>query len=143
MRATQQLAMQLGRQPTLEELEKETGLNPEKIEKVRDISAETPFSLDRPVGDDDGRKFVDFLADDNIQSAFDKIAEEQWSCEIGRLLESLNPIESDIIRWRFGLNNEDELTLKEIGERYNLSRERIRQLQEQAIGKMRRQVREH
>jgi len=54
----------------------------------------------------------------------------------------LTPIESRIIRWRFGLDNEDELTLKEIGDKYNLSRERIRQLQEQAIGKIRRQMRD-
>ena len=54
-----------------------------------------------------------------------------------------SPIESRIIRWRFGLDNEDELTLKEIGDKYNLSRERIRQLQEQAIGKIRKQMRDN
>ena len=59
-----------------------------------------------------------------------------------RLLGTLTPIESRIIRWRFGLDNEDELTLKEIGDKYNLSRERIRQLQEQALGKIRKQMRE-
>jgi RNA polymerase primary sigma factor len=61
---------------------------------------------------------------------------------VKRLLSTLSPIESKILRWRFGLDNEDELTLKEIGDRYNLSRERIRQLQEQAIGKIRKQMRE-
>ena len=55
-----------------------------------------------------------------------------------KLLDGLKPIEADILRQRFGLDNDHELTLKEIGDKYNLSRERIRQLQEQALGKMRR-----
>ena len=63
-------------------------------------------------------------------------------CRRHSALGTLTPIESRIIRWRFGLDNEDELTLKEIGDKYNLSRERIRQLQEQAIGKIRRQMRD-
>ena len=62
--------------------------------------------------------------------------------EVRRLLTTLTPIESRIIRWRFGLDDEDELTLKEIGDKYNLSRERIRQLQEQALGKIRKHMRE-
>jgi RNA polymerase primary sigma factor len=57
-------------------------------------------------------------------------------------LSTLSPIESNIIRWRFGLDEQDEMTLKEIGDRYSLSRERIRQLQEQAIVKIRRHMRE-
>ena len=57
-------------------------------------------------------------------------------------MKTLTPMEARIVRWRFGLDNEDELTLKEIGDKYNLSRERIRQLQEQAIGKIRRQMRD-
>jgi RNA polymerase primary sigma factor len=70
------------------------------------------------------------------------LANHNWSAEVRRLLTTLTPIESRIIRWRFGLDDEDELTLKEIGDKYNLSRERIRQLQEQALGKIRRQMRE-
>ena len=62
--------------------------------------------------------------------------------EVKNLLRELRPIEADILRQRFGLETEQELTLKEIGEKYNLSRERIRQLQEQALGKIRRQIRE-
>ena len=69
-------------------------------------------------------------------------ANQKWAEEVQRLLGTLTPIESRIIRWRFGLDNEDELTLKEIGDKYNLSRERIRQLQEQALAKIRRQIKE-
>jgi RNA polymerase primary sigma factor len=108
-RATQTIIARTGHEPSFEDLEKETGVPREKLEKVRELYAETPFSLDRPVGDEDGRRFIDFLVEDNAMSP----------------------------------DNEDELTLKEIGDKYNLSRERIRQLQEQAIGKIRKQLRDY
>jgi RNA polymerase primary sigma factor len=141
-RATQTIIARTGREPTLEELEKETGVPREKLDKVKDLYADTPFSLDRPVGDEDGRRFIDFLVEENSASPYDNLAAQKWADEVQRLLSTLTPIESRIIRWRFGLDNEDELTLKEIGDKYNLSRERIRQLQEQAIGKIRKQMRE-
>ncbi len=141
-RATQTLIARTGQEPTPEELEKETGVPKEKLDKVRELYADTPFSLDRPVGDEDGRRFIDFLVEDDSLSPYDDLASARWVAEVRRLLGTLTPIESRIIRWRFGLDNEDELTLKEIGDKYNLSRERIRQLQEQAIGKIRKQMRE-
>jgi RNA polymerase primary sigma factor len=141
-RATQAVLARMGREPTLPELERETGIPQEKLDKVKGSWAETPFSLDRPVGDEDGRKFIDFLQDDNALSPYDALAGQKWNAEVRRLLTTLTPIESRIIRWRFGLDDEDELTLKEIGDKYNLSRERIRQLQEQALGKIRKHMRE-
>jgi RNA polymerase primary sigma factor len=142
-RATQTIIARTGREPTVEELEKETGIPKDKLDKVRDLYADTPFSLDRPVGDEDGRRFIDFLVEENNLSPYDNLANQKWAEEVRRLLGTLTPIESRIIRWRFGLDNEDELTLKEIGDKYNLSRERIRQLQEQAIGKIRKQMRDN
>jgi len=141
-RATQAVIARTGRDPTLDELEKETGIPQEKLDKVKGSWAETPFSLDRPVGDEDGRKFIDFLQDDNMQSPYETLVSQKWGEEVRRLLGHLTPIESRIIRWRFGLDDEDELTLKEIGDKYNLSRERIRQLQEQALGKIRKHMRD-
>jgi RNA polymerase primary sigma factor len=141
-RATQAVLARTGREPTLGELERETGIPEEKLDKVKGSWAETPFSLDRPVGDEDGRKFIDFLQDDGALSPYDALASHKWNAEVRRLLTTLTPIESRIIRWRFGLDDEDELTLKEIGDKYNLSRERIRQLQEQALGKIRKHMRE-
>jgi RNA polymerase primary sigma factor len=142
-RATQTIIARTGRTPTLDELARETGVPQDKLDKVRDLYADTPFSLDRPVGDEDGRRFIDFLVEDNSLSPFDCLANQKWAEEVRRLLGALTPIESCIIRWRFGLDNEDELTLKEIGDKYNLSRERIRQLQEQAIGKIRKLMRDY
>jgi RNA polymerase primary sigma factor len=141
-RATQAVLARTGREPTLPELERETGIPQEKLDKVKGSWAETPFSLDRPVGDEDGRKFIDFLQDEQASSPYDSLANQKWNQEVRRLLTTLTPIESRIIRWRFGLDDEDELTLKEIGDKYNLSRERIRQLQEQALGKIRKHMRE-
>jgi RNA polymerase primary sigma factor len=110
---------------------------------VKNFYAETPFSLDRPIGDEDGRKFIDFLQEENTPSPYEALASQKWTEEVRRLLTTLTPIESSIIRWRFGLDDEDELTLKEIGDKYNLSRERIRQLQEQALGKIRKHMRDN
>ena len=141
-RATQAILARTGHEPSLGELEKETGIPQEKLDKVKGAWAETPFSLDRPVGDEDGRKFIDFLQDEAIPSPYESLASNRWGDEVRRLLGTLTPIESRIIRWRFGLDDEDELTLKEIGDKYNLSRERIRQLQEQALGKIRKHMRE-
>jgi RNA polymerase primary sigma factor len=96
--------------------------------------------LDRPLGDDDSRQFIDLLVEQNTLSPFDGLAKQRWTKEVQRLLCTLTPIETRIIRWRFGLDDDVELTLKEIGDKYSLSRERIRQLQEQALRKMRKQA---
>ena len=141
-RATQAIATRTGMEPTPEELEKETGIAAEKLEKIKGYWAETPFSLDRPVNDEDGRKFIDFLEEENVPTPYEQLVSRKWSDEVRRLLDTLTPMEARILRWRFGLDDEDELTLKEIGDKYNLSRERIRQLQEQALGKIRRQIKE-
>ena len=139
-RATQTIAARTGQEPTPEEIEKETGVAADKLEKIKDCGAATPFSLDRNVNDEDGRKFIDFLEEEDAPSPHDRLESKLWNAEVRRLLDTLTPMEARILRWRFGLDDQDELTLKQIGDKYNLSRERIRQLQEQALGKIRRQV---
>ena len=139
-KANRELGAKLGRQPTPDELGVATQIPAFKIEKMRTYLSEQSFSLDRPVNDEDGRKFIDFIADEDQdeRTPVDRMADEQLTDEIRRLLVGLKPIEADILRQRFGLDSDEELTLKEIGEKYHLSRERIRQLQEQALTKMRR-----
>jgi RNA polymerase primary sigma factor len=139
-RATQAIAARTGQEPTPQEIEKETGVAADKLEKIKDCGAATPFSLDRNVNDEDGRRFIDFLEDEDIPTPHERLESKRWNGEVRRLLETLTPMEARILRWRFGLDDQDELTLKQIGDKYNLSRERIRQLQEQALGKIRRQV---
>ena len=107
---------------------------------MRSYLLDQSFSLDRPVSDEDGRRFIDFIQDPSAEhvSPVDTLANDAMTQEVRDLLGALKPIEADILRQRFGLDDDHELTLKEIGEKYNLSRERIRQLQEQALEKMRR-----
>ena len=136
-RSTQDISSRLGREPTTEELAKETGLPKAKIERLRTHVFSQPYSLDRPVGDEDGRKFLEFLQAEDQVNPFDVLLHEGLMVEVKRLMKGLNPMEADILRWRFGLDTDREYTLKEIGEKYSLSRERIRQLQEQALGKIR------
>jgi RNA polymerase primary sigma factor len=141
-KATQALSSRNGHDPSPEELSRETGIAADKLEKMQGYWTETPFSLDRPVNDEDGRKFVDFLENESIPSPHETLVQQAWTDEVHRLLSTLSPMEARILRWRFGLDDEEELTLKEIGDKYNLSRERIRQLQEQALGKIRRQLKD-
>ncbi len=138
--ATSSILARTGREPTLEELAKDTGISAQRLAQARECSGATTLSLDRPVGDDDGRRYVELLADKNTISPIDSMAKLAWSEEVQRLLGNLTPIETRIIRWRYGLDDDVELTLKEIGDQYGLSRERIRQLQQQALRKMRKQT---
>jgi RNA polymerase primary sigma factor len=139
-KSKRELSGKLGRQPTSEELGEATGIGAAKIEKMRTFLLDQSFSLDKTVSDDDGRKFIDFIQDPNAESGTtaEVLIDQAMTTEVRAQLEHLKPIEADILRQRFGLDTDKELTLKEIGEKYNLSRERIRQLQEQALTKMRR-----
>jgi RNA polymerase primary sigma factor len=139
-KSKRELSGKLGRQPTSEELGEATGIAAAKIEKMRTFLLDQSFSLDKTISDEDGRKFIDFIQDPNAEhhTATDQLVDQAMTTEVRAQLEHLKPIEADILRQRFGLDTDKELTLKEIGEKYNLSRERIRQLQEQALLKMRR-----
>ena len=139
-KARRQLTGELGRQPSTEELAKATNMPLDKIEKMRSWLLEQSVSIDKPVGDDEGRVLGEVLEDPDREevSPTGDLEWEALTTEVRELLRELRPIEADILRQRFGLGTEQELTLKEIGDKYNLSRERIRQLQEQALGKMRR-----
>jgi RNA polymerase primary sigma factor len=139
-KARRQLTGELGRQPNSEELAKATNMPLDKIEKMRSWLLEQSISIDKPVGDDEGRVLGEVLEDPDREevSPTEDLEWEALTTEVRELLRELRPIEADILRQRFGLGTEQELTLKEIGDKYNLSRERIRQLQEQALAKMRR-----
>jgi len=139
-KARRELTAKLGRSPTSEELAEATEMPVEKIENMRRWVLDQSISLDRPVGDEDGRVLGEVLEDPDREelSPTEDLEMDALTQEIHSLLRQLKPIEADILRQRFGLDDDQELTLKEIGEKYNLSRERIRQLQEQALHKMRR-----
>lgn len=139
-KARRELEAALGREPTREELADHTGLALAKIEKMGTMLVDHPVSLDKPVSDEDGRKVGDFLEDENAEAPGEGLEADALNEHVKRLVSKLRPIEADILRKRFGLTDDEELTLKEIGGQYSLSRERIRQLQEQALGKIRREL---
>jgi RNA polymerase primary sigma factor len=137
-KSERELQSKLERPATTEEIASVTGIETEKLEKMRTFLADNPVSLDRSLSDDDGRRLIDVLVDPNEAPAPpDQMMSSETQREMLKLLSVLKPIEADILRKRFGLVNDRERTLKEIGDEYRLSRERVRQLQEQALGKMR------
>ncbi len=138
-KSQRELQSKLERPPTTQEVADATGIEADKLEKMKTFLSETPVSLDRNISDEDGRRLIDVLVDPNEgPSISEQMASTETQSEMLTLLGDLKPIEADILRKRFGLVNERERTLKEIGDEYSLSRERVRQLQEQALGKMRR-----
>ncbi len=139
-KAKRELTAKLSRPPTSEEIAEATDLAVNKIEKMRSYLLDGSLSLDKPMNDEDGRTLSDVLEDPNLMGdeIIERLSYATESSMLRDLLNDLRPIEADILRHRFGFEDDQECTLKEIGVRYNLSRERIRQLQEQALDKMRR-----
>jgi RNA polymerase primary sigma factor len=139
-KARRELEMRNGRDATPEELSQHTGLAVTKIERMNNLLLDQAVSLDRPVSDDDGRRVVDFLEDTEAEVPGEALEARALNDQVRDVIMQLRPIEADILRKRFGLDSDNEHTLKQIGEQYSLSRERIRQLQEQALGKIRREL---
>lgn len=140
-RAVDAITLRLGRTPTEEELVEETGINPRKLKKVQRHKLALIASLDKEISSGDNRKYIDLLADESVRNPFESAMLSAWNQNMNSVLEILSPIERTIVKWRYGLdNNGEEMTLKEIGNYYNLSRERIRQIQEQALKKIRRKL---
>ena len=113
----------------------------EKIERMRQCLLDQGPSLDTPLSEADGRTGADLLVDELAPTAGDQLATEAMGLKVKEFMGRLPPIEADVLRKRFGLDRDDPMTLREIGEQYSLSRERIRQLQEQALGRIRRELR--
>jgi len=126
-----------GRRPEDSEVAELTGVSVERISRMRWSLVENPTSLDQPIGEDRGRTMLDTLADPELVETSDVLESQVLHETLREVFASLSPMEADILRKRMGLDDEERRTLKEIGESYSLSRERIRQLQEQALGKLR------
>jgi RNA polymerase primary sigma factor len=139
-RHRQALLARNGREPTLDELAYSTGMPAEKLRVLESVRADAPLSLDRPLANEDERRPIDALQDEDALSPFDEVATRAWSEQVPHLLAGLTPVESRILRLRFGLDDGNEQTLQEIGDRCHVSRERIRQLQARALDKLRKQM---
>ena len=142
----QALVGELGRPPTPQELAKAARVPLAKLNQMHRYIMGQPMSLDRPVHDDDDRSFGDTMADPDSEehSPEDNMTTETLTGQVKRLLHHLSPIEADVLTKRFGLGDDEERTFREIGDQYHLSRERIRQIQNSALDKLKRALeREH
>ncbi|HEY5950195.1 MAG TPA: sigma-70 family RNA polymerase sigma factor [Kofleriaceae bacterium] len=142
----QQLVGELGRPPTPQELAKAARVPLAKLNQMHRYIMGQPMSLDRPVHDDDDRSFGDTMADPDTEdhSPADNLTTQTLTSQVKRLLHHLSPIEADVLTKRFGLGDDEERTFREIGDQYHLSRERIRQIQNSALDKLKRALeREH
>ncbi len=130
----------LGREPTEQELGDELGMGAAKVSRLR-AAAIRPSSLDAPLGDDqEGDRIADVVKDENSSTPYEQLEEKNKTSMLHELLDNLDPREAEILRQRFGLNGASEKTLDEIGHDFGLTRERIRQIQEIALKKLRRQI---
>lgn len=136
-RAQASLVARQGSAPSVEQLAEVTGLAPERIALFQDYGVgRDTVSLDREVGEKGGTTLLDRLPAEETDpgAELDAVMREE---QVAPLLERLSAMEADILRFRFGLEDGEERTLREIGEKYGLTRERIRQLQERGLGKLR------
>jgi RNA polymerase primary sigma factor len=127
-----------GRRPDDQEISAATGVSIERLQRMAYSLVENPVSLDQPLSDDSGLTLLDAVEDTHNVEPAELLDNDLMVTQLREVLSMiLSPMEFDIVKKRMGLDDEQELTLKEIGERYSLSRERIRQLQEQALVKLR------
>jgi RNA polymerase primary sigma factor len=129
------LYKELGREPTPLEISKATSLPMDKILSILEASRE-PISLETPVGDDDST-LGDFLENQESQSPYDAVQNRELTGRVNDILETLSEREEKIIRLRFGIGEKAEYTLEEIGKLFNVSRERIRQIEKKALNRLR------
>jgi RNA polymerase primary sigma factor len=131
-----QMQETLGREPTNEELGEALGLPVRKIAHLKSVSLR-PSSLDAPVGDDDSTELGDLVSDESTPTPFENLRGKNTLQDISAIVGKLDPREAEILRLRFGLDGERPKTLEEVGETLNVTRERVRQLQNTALSKMR------
>lgn len=135
-RAEVKLREALDREPTDEELADELDLDTKRVRRYRE-SSRAPLSLDAPMEGDESSRIADVVADPNAVAPFDRVLLETDTELVREVLATLNERENKILSWRFGLANGNPLTLEEIGVKLGLTRERIRQIQDQALKKLR------
>ena len=135
-RISRQILQETGREATPEELAEKMDLSEDKIRKVLKIAKE-PISMETPVGDDDDSHLGDFIEDNNIESPIDCATAEGLREATLEILETLTPREAKVLRMRFGIEMNTDHTLEEVGKQFDVTRERIRQIEAKALRKLR------
>jgi RNA polymerase primary sigma factor len=136
-RVSLQMSDELGREPTDDELGEEIGITAEKVARLRTVGIR-PTSLDAPIGDDDSTKFGEVVGDEDAQTPFELLRDESLRGEVDGLIAVLDSREKKIISQRFGLDGGKPKTLEDVSKGFGVTRERIRQLQNIALAKLRR-----
>jgi len=139
-RLSLQMSEELGREPTDDELGEEIGIPGENIARLKSLGVR-PASLESPIGNDDATEFGELIADEQAQTPFESLRDKNLLDEMDGLLKVLDKREKKIISQRFGLDGAAPRILEEIGESLGVTRERIRQLQNGALAKLRRALR--
>lgn len=135
-RAVRKLVQELGREPTTEEIAEEMGISPSKVEQIIRVS-QRPLSLETPVGEEEDSFLGDFIEDDSSPSPTDTATQSLLREQLEEILKSLHPREAKILKLRFGLLDGYSYTLEEVGRKFGVTRERIRQIEAQALGRLR------
>jgi RNA polymerase primary sigma factor len=137
-RVNRSLVNEMGREPTPEELAQRTGVPARKVRLILE-SSRKPLSLETPIGDDS--ELGDFLEDKGAESPNDSLITQDLTTQVERALSTLSPKEKEILRLRFGIGEAGEHTLEEVGRRFSVTRERIRQIETKALRKLRHPLR--
>jgi len=135
-KTSQLMEQELGRRPTPEEIAKQMELEPRKVRLMLQASYQ-PLSLEKPVGEDEDSELGHFIEDELIDSPAETVGQELLAERLQEVLGTLTPREARILRLRFGLQDGHSYTLKEVGEKFGLTRERIRQIQNEALRRLR------
>jgi len=132
----QQLEQDWGRQPTPEEIAQELSLPPQKVQWMLKVS-QRPLSLEKPVGEEEDSELGSFIPDDEAPTPSDSAYQNLLQQRLDEILTSLTPREARILRLRFGLQDGRSYTLEEVGRKFGLTRERIRQIEHEALDRLR------
>src|SRR5215216_5930515 len=138
-RTAMRLQEELGREPTDEELGMELGISASRVGQMR-TAAIRPASLDAPIGDDDSNNFSEVVQAEKANTPYEQLEEKTVTKMLKEMVKTLDPREATILRYRFGLDGGPEKTLEEVGERFGVTRERVRQIQNIALNKLRKMI---
>jgi RNA polymerase primary sigma factor len=138
-RITMRLQEELGREPSDEELADELDVTALRVRQMR-LAAIRPASLDAPIGDDDSNNFSDVVEDENATTPYEDLEDKTVTGMLQEMVKHLDARESTILRYRFGLDGGTEKTLEEVGEKFGVTRERVRQIQNLALRKLRKMI---
>ncbi len=138
-RTAMRLQEELGREPTDDELGEELGITASRVAQMR-MAAIRPASLDAPIGDEDSNNFAEVVQDESADTPYEQLEEKTVTRMLQEMVKTLDPREATILRARFGLDGGPQKTLEEVGQKFGVTRERVRQIQNIALKKLRKMI---